>query len=58
MTTHRNVEIIRTEAVHLDTGRRLYGLVGEITKLATQRPFLTTKEEAVDYINAHFDGAF
>lgn len=47
----QNVEIIRSDVTHADTGRKLYELRGEINKPAAVRPFLKTIREAEDYID-------
>lgn len=50
MTTYRDTEIVRTETVCLNNGRRCYELRGAVEKPASVRPFLTSLADAKAYV--------
>ena len=51
MTRHKGCTIVRTEAVCLNDGRRLYQITGRLAKEAGRRPFLTTLLDAREWID-------
>ncbi len=52
---YRGVEIVRTDSVCLNNGRKLYKLTGAVAKSAEVRPFLTTIEDAKWHIDTELD---
>jgi hypothetical protein len=50
MITYRGCTIVRTEAVHADTGRSLYAIGDRLSK-GPARPFLTSVREAKQWID-------
>ncbi len=54
---YRNHEITRTTVIHAPTGRALYAIDGQITKGATQTPFLIDMAGAKDWLEKQLEPA-
>lgn len=52
MTTYKNTNIVRTDVVCLDNGRKLYSLTGAVNKDATSRPLITSVKQAREFITS------
>lgn len=48
---YRECQILKTTVQHADSGKPLYDINGRLSKAAARRPFLSSVEEAKEWID-------